>query len=109
MPDTRKTLGQSDPSAGSLTDLYTVPALTSTVVSSFVAANRNSYAAEFRMSVAVAGAADDLKQYLYYDFEIPANDTFIATIGMTLATTDIVRVYSQSGGISYNLFGLESS
>jgi hypothetical protein len=109
MADVRKVLGQSNPDGGVLTDLYTVPVATSTVLSSFVVCNRNCYAVKFRMAIAVAGAADDLKQYLYYELEIQAKDTFIATIGITLATTDVVRVYSSTGGISYNLFGLESS
>ena len=109
MTDTRKVLFQANPDAGVLTDGYTVPALTSVVVSSLAAANRSEYSAEFRVAIAVSGGADDPKQYLYYDAEIAGHDTFIATIGITLAATDVIRVYSSNGNVSFQAFGLEST
>lgn len=104
-----KVLGQSVPSATTLTDIYTVPASTSTVISSISICNTSSTATTFRISVAVAGAANTNKQYLYYDVTIAGNDTFVATIGITLATTDVVRVYSTLATLSFNLFGSEKT
>lgn len=109
MADTRKVLGQSNPAARTLTDLYTVPGAASVVVSSIVICNQSTADAKARVSVAVAGAADEPKQYLYYDLDVPGNETFIATIGITLAATDVVRVYSDTDYLSFNLFGLEST
>ncbi len=107
MTDTIKVLGQSNPVAVTLTDAYTVPALTSTVVSSITIVNRSSVATSFRISVAVAGAADDDKQYIYYDLPISGNDTFIATIGPTLGPADVVRVRATLATLSFNIFGTE--
>lgn len=107
--DTRKVLGQLAPLGQILSALYTVPALTSAVISSIVICNRATWDARFRVAIAVAGAAEDGKQYIYYDHIIPANKTFIATIGMTLAAADVVRVYSDSDYLSYNLFGQETA
>ena len=101
-----KTLGQVNPSATSLTTLYTVPASTQTVCSSIVVCNQG-VDTTFRVSVQIAGAGDDPKQYLYYDLPIEANDTFTATIGMTLATTDVVKVYAGTANVSFNLYGTE--
>lgn len=109
MATTLKVLGQSAPAATTETTLYTVPASTSTVVSSLVVANRGAVADAFRVSVAVAGAATANKDYLFYDIPIAANDTFIATIGITLATTDVVRVYAGTTALSFSLFGQENS
>jgi len=109
MADTFKVLGQLVPSATTLTTLYTVPGATSTVNASLVVCNRGSGATTFRVSVAVAGAADDPKQYIYYDVTINGNDTFIATIGVTLAATDLVRVYAGNGNLTFSLFGVEIS
>lgn len=103
----QKVLGQSNPNATTLTTLYTVPALKYAVISSIVVCNRSAVATSFRISVAVAGAIDDNKQYLYYDILISGNDTFVATIGITLATTDVVRVYAALATLSFNLFGIE--
>ena len=107
MTVTSKVLGQSKPSAATLTDAYTVPASTATTVSTIVASNQSATATSFRVSVAVAGAADTAAQYLYYDIVIPGNDTFAATLGITLAATDVVRVYNTLATLSFNIFGVE--
>ena len=106
MAETLKVLGQLNPSATTLSTLYTVPAATSATVSTLVVCNQST-AGSFRVSVAVAGAVDNAKQYLYYDTAIAANASFGFTIGITLATTDVVRVYASSTTMSFNLFGVE--
>jgi hypothetical protein len=107
MADTLKVLAQSNPAATTLTDAYTVPGATSASVSSVVISNRSATPTTFRISVAVAGAANDDKQYLYYDVAIGGNDTFIATIGVTLAATDVLRVYATLATLSFSVFGVE--
>ena len=104
-----KTLGQSSPSATTETALYTVPAATSAIASSIVVCNRSSVLSTFRVSVAVGGGATANKDYIYYDLPIGANDTFIATVGLTLATTDVVRVYASNTNLSFSLYGSEIS
>jgi hypothetical protein len=107
MASTYKTLGQSAPGATTETTLYTVPASTSAVCSSIVICNRGTSSTTFRVSVAVGGGATGNKDYLYYDVPLSANDTFIATIGVSLATTDKVKVYAGNANLSFNLFGQE--
>lgn len=106
---TQKVLGQSKPSATTLTGAYTVPAATQATVSTLVVTNQSSTATSFRVSVAVAGAADTPAQYLYYDVPIAGNDTFAATLGITLGASDVVRVYNTLATLSFNLFGVETS
>ncbi len=107
MASTFKILGQINPAATTSTTLYTVPGSTSVVASSLVVVNTDASAATFRVSVAVAGAALNIKQYLVYDAEIAANETTALTLGITLATTDVVRVYASTALLSFNLFGEE--
>lgn len=109
MTESLKILAQLSPSANTLSTLYTVPSSTSAVVSSIVMCNTTSNSINVRVSLASAGAADDIKQYLYYDLPIIANDTFIATIGISLASTDVIRVQASSTGIAFNLLGVEVS
>lgn len=104
-----KVLGQAAPNATTETDLYTVPASKMTAISSIVVCNRNSTATTFRISIAVGGGATTNKDYLYYDLPIPGNDTFIATIGVTLATTDELKVYAGNANLSFSAFGEEAS
>jgi hypothetical protein len=107
MADTFKIIGQSNPSAATLTDAYTVPASTSAILSTITVANRSATATAFRITVAPAGAADDPKHYLAYDIPIAGNDSNTLTLGITLATTDKVRVYATLATLAFNLFGLE--
>ena len=107
MAETLKVLAQANPSAATLTGAYTVPGATSTVVSTLMVCNRSAVATSFRISVAVAGAADNNNQYIYYDVAILGNDTFAATIGLSLATTDVVRVYATLATLTFSFFGEE--
>ena len=107
MPDTIKILGQQAPNATTETDLYTVPASTSSVISSLVVCNRGTAAGTFRISTSAAGAATTNKDYVYYDLPIGANDTFVATMGISLATTDKIRVYASTANMSFTAYGVE--
>ena len=108
MANVYKILGQSSPAATTETVLYTVPSATSTVCSSIIICNRGTAAVNFRVSLSQGGATPTAnKDYIYYSLIIPANDTFIATIGISLATTDKVRVYASTANVSFNLFGEE--
>lgn len=109
MATSGKVLGQSKPSAATLTDIYTVPASTTATVSSITVCNQSATATSFRVSVAPAGAADAASQYLYYDVNIPGNDTFIATIGVTAQANSVIRVYNTLATLSFGVYGVETS
>jgi hypothetical protein len=47
------------------------------------------------------------KQYIIYQMPMQPNNTYTATIGMSLATTDVVSCYSTNGTSSFNLFGVQ--
>jgi hypothetical protein len=108
MTDILKVLGQVDTAATTVTTLYTVPNLTQTTISSFVACNRTGSAITFRLSVHVAGASAHDKQYLFYDKSVAANTTLTMVIGMTLGQTDVLKVYASAVDMSFNLFGCET-
>ena len=107
MAITYKVLGQSNPSANTNTDLYTVPASTSAVCSTIVICNQAASAATFRIALRPAGAAIATAQYISYDTNVNANDSITMTIGITLATTDVVTVRANTTTVSFNLFGSE--
>ena len=102
-----KVLGQSNPSANTNTDLYTVPANTSAVCSTLVVCNQAATGATFRVAVRPSGAVIAAQHYLSYDVSLNANDSVTLTIGITLATTDIVTVRANSATVSFSLFGSE--
>ena len=108
MSDIIKVLGQLDASATTQQTLYTVPDLTQTTVSSFLACNRTGSAITFRLRINVAGASDDDKQFIYYDKSVAANTTFTAVIGMCLGQKDVVKTYASATNMSFTLFGVET-
>jgi hypothetical protein len=42
-----------------------------------------------------------------YGATVAASDTTTLTLGLTLATTDVVTVYASSANLSFNAFGSE--
>ena len=109
MADAIKVLGQLDVSATTITTLYTVPDLTQTTVSSFVICTRSGSGITFRVSVHVAGAGADDKQFIFYDEALAATTTRTVVIGMCLTQADVVKVYSRAANVSFNMFGVETS
>ena len=109
MPNVYKVLAQSNPSATTATTLYTVPSATSSVISTITVCNQAASAGSFRIAVRPAGATLAAQHYVAYDVAIAANDTTALTLGLTLATTDIVTIYASSATMSFNAYGSEIS
>ena len=107
MATTYKVLGQSNPAATTATTLYTVPSATSTIVSTITVCNQTSTAATYRIAVRPAGATLAAQHYVAYDVSLPGNATDTLTLGVTLATTDIVTVYTSATTVSFNAYGSE--
>jgi len=104
-----KVLGQSNPSANTLTTAYTVPADRSTVVSTIVVTNYGSTPASYRIAVRPAGASITQAMYIAYEITVPQLNSTALTLGLTLATTDVVSVYASTGQVNFNIFGSEIS
>lgn len=107
MPTTYKVLGQSAPSATTNTDLYTVPADTSAVISTLVVANRAGSAATYRIAIRPLGATVANEHYIAYDVVVGAGDSTTLTLGITLAATDIITIYASNANLSFSAFGSE--
>jgi hypothetical protein len=107
MPTVYKVLGQSAPSATTNTNLYTVPAATSAVVSTLVVANRAGTSATYRIAIRPAGATLANQHYIAYDVAVSASDSTTLTLGITLAATDVITIYAGTSNLSFSVFGSE--
>ena len=107
MAETNRILGQTKPAAATRTAIYTTPASTAGVISTLMACNTTASADVVQITVAPSGAAHATSQFIYFDVSIPANNTLAVTCGLTLAATDVVRVYSTGGNIAFTAFGVE--
>lgn len=102
-----KVLGQSAPAATTNVNLYTVPAVTSAVISTIVVANRVNTSATYRIAIRPAAAAIANQHYIAYDVAVAAADSTTLTLGITLAATDIITVYASTANLSFSVFGSE--
>ena len=86
-------------------NLYTVPAATQAVVSTITICNQASTAATFNIAVRPAGATLDTRHYIAYGTPIAGNDTIALTLGITLATTDIITINASATTLTFAAFG----
>lgn len=105
----KKVLGQSNPAATTLTTLYTVPSAKEAVISTISVANLASTAATFRLAIRPAGATIANQHYIGYDITVGAADSTIITVGLTLATTDVISVYASTANLAFSAFGDEAT
>lgn len=108
MATTYKVLGQVKPAATTNTTLYTVPAATSAVCSTLSICN-TGVSTTYRIAIRPTGAALEDKNYIVYEASIEPYETTLLTLGITLATTDVVTVYAGTATVVFNLFGSEIS
>lgn len=104
-----KVLGQLNPAATTLSTLYIAAASppTQASVDCLTVCNRGATAATFRLSIQVAGAADDYKQYIYWDLPVPANNTYVANINLRVGPGDVVKCYASNTNLCFTLSGVE--
>lgn len=96
-------VAQSNPAATTDTDLYTVPASKEAVISTVCVANTGADAS-FRIAVRPSGDTLDDLHYIVYEATLPAGESKFFTIGLALATTDVVTVRASSADVAFSAF-----
>lgn len=107
MPSTYRVLGQLEPAAITASTLYTVPASRSAIVSTINVANTGNSQDIIRIAIRPAGATLADQHYIAFGVPVPVGSVFTMTMGITLATTDVITVYSTTGFSAFNAFGSE--
>ena len=96
MPTAHLILGQAAPATSS--NIFTVPASTTYIVSTLVIANVTTSASTVRVHARQAGATAAVGNAVVYDASIPANSTVSFTLGMTFAATVVLTVVAGTSG-----------
>lgn len=109
MSDELKVLGQLAAAATTDETLYTAPALSQVTISTLSVCNRTTGALTYRIAVRPGGETIADKHYIAYDKSVAANTTDNWTIGITLTESDVITVQASATGLSFNLFGVETS
>jgi hypothetical protein len=61
------------------------------------------------VAVRPAGATLANQHYIVYDAAVNAGAAIFLTLGISLATTDVVTVYAGTANVAFGLFGSEVS
>lgn len=110
MAETIKILGQSQPTATTVTDLYTVPGATSTVVSTITASNVDGTASNISIYIVPSGGTAGASNALVFITALGANTIQAFTLGITLGAGDKISVQSATASaVTYQAFGSELS
>ena len=96
-------LAQDNPGA-SLTTLFT--AASAEMVGTLFVANRDAANKTARVALSPLGAAIQDDHYIIFDASIPGNDTIILN-GLSLADTDLIRIFAEDAFVSFLLTGVE--
>jgi hypothetical protein len=102
-----KILGQSAPSAVTNTDLYTVPALKETIVSTIVVANRSDLLVNYRVAIVPSGGSIANQHYVAFDVNVGSSDSTTMTLGITLTAGDKIIVRAATANVTFSAFGSE--
>ena len=103
-----KVLGQANPTtANTETILYTVPSSFMALGSVLSICNQGASTGTCRIAVRPAGITSTAKTFLLYDTYINPNDSLMLTLGLSLATTDVISVWASTTSFSFVLSGSE--
>ena len=105
-----KILGQANPAATTVTQLYTVPIDKGCVVSFLFISNIGGTNETVRVAVInghIPETGIENKSYVLYDYSLSAGTFFQTLKGCTLAQGDTIAVYASSADIAFSLFGSE--
>jgi len=89
--------------------LYNTTSTTRAVLSTIVVCNRGSADKQFRIAVADAEDTPSNEEFIAYDTTVAGEDSTFITIGVTLGTSEYVRISSTDTNLSFTAFVAEIS
>ena len=111
MAETQKILDQESPAINTEAAMAAPGTGKTWVVSTLTICNAGNAASTARVHACIAGAASSVAQgtsnAIVYEIPVATNETVTLTLGITLAATDILRVRSGAGVLTFTAFGVE--
>lgn len=100
---------QGTASTSTYATLYSVPASTSSVISTIAICNTASAAATYRIGFDDTAGTPTAAEWLVYDATVDGNDTVFLSVGAALAAEKYVRVSSSADTVTFSAFVSEIS
>jgi hypothetical protein len=112
MPNALKILGQLNPTANTQGNVYVVPASTAAVINNITVANQTAANVSYSIIVMPSGGFSATAANTYFVVRggvVPASDTALLSLGLTLPTGTVLAANTNSGSLSISAFGVEIS
>ena len=109
MAQSYKILGQVNPTANTLSNVYVTPNATEGVVNSIVISNLSATNSSFSLVVRPVDEALDDKHYIVRGCVVPGSDTLTMTLSLTLQNNVILAANTNSSNLSFGAYGVEIS
>ena len=106
---TYKILGQVSPTANTLSNVYVVPAATEGIINAITISNQAATNSSFSLVVRPTSEALGGKHYIVRGCVIPASDTLIMNLSLTLPANAILAANTNSSSLSFGAYGVEIS
>ena len=102
-----RTLGQRKPAATTREAIVTIQANRWATITGIVACNQGAGISTIQVSLAPRGAAHVASQFILYNKAIAVGDSiWITETGLQMAPLDVIRVYSNTGDVSFAVCGV---
>lgn len=110
MATTYKSLGlQGTAGVGTYGTLYNTSASVSAILSTVAICNTASSPATYRIGIMGSAGTPAASEWLVYDATVAANDTVFLTCGITLSSSQFIRVSSSANTVTFRAFVSEIS
>lgn len=96
------------PAATTETVIYTVPASYDAVVNLKIANTNATGVVSIRLGIQATAGAFASKDYIYYDYPLPANGDPIELTGISLTAGNSIRAYVNVATVNFHVNGIES-
>jgi hypothetical protein len=100
---------QGTSSVDTYATLYTVPASTSSVISTIAICNTASAAATYRIGFDDTAGTPTASEWLVYDATVSGNDTIALSLGVSIEAEKYIRVSSSADTVTFQAFVSEIS
>lgn len=97
-------VAQSNPSASTLTTLYTCPQGSEAVISSLTVAEHGGVPTTYRILLRPGGAEVQPRHRLVFDAPVGPNDTVFMTAGVVLSEGDVLSVEAGTSAVTFMAF-----
>jgi hypothetical protein len=108
MPTTYKTQQvQGTASTGTYATLYNTSASATAVVSTVAITNTASASGTYRVGIMGSAGTPAAANWLVYDSVVAGNDTIFLTVGISLGTSQFIRVSSSANTATFSAYVAE--